>query len=155
MDSLQVLQYIKRLPGVAGVFVADQSSRILASEVPPMFDDAALNGMATDGLNALETLRAEVPDFNELRIDFDLMTILIRDLDGPLLFVLIDDASEVSSVRIAGNVASKRYSGESESASVLDATSQHGGSRFSLGSSKKEKSEKLDKKKDSGGSIWG
>ena len=156
MDSQQVLQYLKRLPGVTGGFISNASQQVIASDVPLTFDETMLSGMALDGSNALETLRSEQPDFDELRIDFDLMTVLIRDLDGDLLFVLIDQKDEISSIRIAANVVSKRYQKGSgiSGASSESSASPLGGGGLSLSLGKQPMPEKPEKKK-SGGSIWG
>jgi len=146
---------MKRLPGVAGAFIANPAGQPVAAEVPPLFDEITLEAMAMDGMNAIETLRSELPSCHELRIDTALMTVLIKDLSGSLLFTLVDHIDEASSIRIATNVVAKRYAPEADAPVATSKGSSSGEGVFSLGGGrKKEKPPKPDKPS-SGGGIWG
>ncbi|MGJ8676616.1 MAG: roadblock/LC7 domain-containing protein [Akkermansiaceae bacterium] len=118
MNPDQIIQYLNRLPGVSGCFVFSHQNETLASEMPSVFDSEMVHGMGVDGTNAIETLRSDDSSYYELRVDFEIMSILIRYLEGAYLFVLVDKPDEIASIRIASNVASKRYVASDPSTTV-------------------------------------
>lgn len=109
MNPEQVIFYIMRLPGVAGCFIVDEEGLTKASHLPPDFVDEVIFGMANDGIDAMETFRAEIPGCNEIRLDVESITILIRALKEHLLFVFVDESIEVPAIRTGATVCAKRY----------------------------------------------
>jgi len=112
MNPEQVVFYIMRLPGVAGCFIVDDEGLKKASHLPPDFGDEVIFGMATDGIDAMETFKSEIPGANELRLDIESIVILVRVLQNHLLFVFIDETAEVSAIRTGAGVCAKRYDPE-------------------------------------------
>lgn len=109
MNPEQVTFYIMRLPGVAGCFIVDEEGIKKASHLPTDFREDVIFGMANDGLDLMETFRAEMPGCQEIRMDVEGITILIRALMDHLLFVFIDESAELPTIRTGAKVCSKRY----------------------------------------------
>lgn len=171
MNSDQTIAYVTRLPGVMGCCLSDELGEPIAVQLPPMYDEEMIRAMVMDGQNALETLRSEMPTTNELRIDTSTLSVLLRQMSSHLMIALVQDPQEIASIRIALNVAAKRYTpspaattpvplgtGEPEALSQIPELEQTGG-LFSLrrakAKSQKPAPEKKEPPKKGGGSIWG
>jgi len=155
MNSQQIIDYLKRLPGVTGSFVCSTTGGILATEMPEIYDQEMIAGIASDGISAFETICSEKSDLSDLRVDFDIMSILIRLLDNAFLFILVDKQEGMSSIRIAANVAAKRFSPNSPEDTALPSAST---SPLSLQSTQEIQTKPVKAKKEkpkNNGSIWG
>lgn len=109
MNGEQVIFYMMRLPAVAGCFIVDEEGLTVASHLPGDFSGEITFGMATDAIDAFETFKAALPGCNELRLDIEQITILIRTLKNHLLFVFIDEMAEMAAVRTGAIVCANRY----------------------------------------------
>jgi len=109
MNPDQVVYYMMRLPGVAGCFIVDEEGLTISSRLPPDFSEEVVFGMATDGIDAMETFKAEIPGCQEIRLDVEGICILIRVLKDHLLFMFIDEPAEMPAIRTGAKVSAKRY----------------------------------------------
>lgn len=110
MDQQQLLQYVSNLNGVGGCFMADSLGQVLSSMMPEIFDDAMLAAVAINASHLLETFKSDLPDCQDVQLDMELMSLYVREMSGDLLVIIIQDGAQLPSIRIAANVASKRYS---------------------------------------------
>lgn len=149
MNVTKLTQYIQALPGVEGCYIASPSGGIVAKDMPALFDDEILSDVAVNCSHVLETFKSEMPSCSELQLDMELKKIFIRDLGAFILIILVNEDEQVANIRIAANVAAKRFSPSAEDESPQKSAPVKSKSLFGWSSKKETKPKK------SGGGIWG
>ncbi len=109
MAPQEIVTYLSRSIGVTGSAVISGEGKVLARELPDTFDPETLPAVFRHGCTALEALRRKLPSAYEIRLDTNLMTFFLRDLNGAFLVVLVYDTSKANSAKISIDVVAKRY----------------------------------------------
>lgn len=103
-----VLNSLSAMPGVVGSMVCDAEGRVRGHAFPPLFDDSALQEMATvlsDGAVGLETVTGPI-DLIDLR--YGEARVFVKPVAGGLVAMLCGKAVNVSLLGISVSVAGKR-----------------------------------------------
>lgn len=109
MNAEQLVGYVNNLAGISGSFVVNGYGQILAHSVPEIFDEVMLGNMAQNASHLVESFKSEQPEVNDIFLDIELMSIFVRDLKGELLIIAVNDLTQKRNIRMAANIAAKRF----------------------------------------------
>jgi predicted regulator of Ras-like GTPase activity (Roadblock/LC7/MglB family) len=102
-----ILQAIQAVDHVHGAFLADAGGQLIASELPPVFDEAMLkraSEIAGRCITGLETAGA----VDDIDLVFDRARLVIKHLGTANLFTLCDPEINRSFLNLTVNVAAER-----------------------------------------------
>jgi predicted regulator of Ras-like GTPase activity (Roadblock/LC7/MglB family) len=105
--NIQALTTLKDIDGVYGSFVVDRDGRLCARDLPSVFDDAALGDSGPRIVRLWEVVSEdEIPEYT--LIEFSEYWLFIRPVPSGTLCVVVPPRVNVSALRMAANLVSKR-----------------------------------------------
>jgi len=102
------LATLKDVAGIAGSFVCTQSGRLVAREIPALFEDAAL-AEASGRLTRLRETFAAVGDRLDVAVvRFRDHKLYLKALGGGMLCIVAEDRVNMPALRMAANLVGRR-----------------------------------------------
>jgi predicted regulator of Ras-like GTPase activity (Roadblock/LC7/MglB family) len=108
VDVPATLGTLRDVAGITGSFVFGDDGRLVAREIPPLFDDAAL-AEASGRLTRLRDTFAAVGDTLEVAVvRFRDHKLYLKTLGGGMLCIVADGGVNMPALRMAANLVSRR-----------------------------------------------
>jgi predicted regulator of Ras-like GTPase activity (Roadblock/LC7/MglB family) len=118
-DSLATL---KDVAGIAGSFIFTRAGRLVARELPPMFDDTALTEAAGRLARLQETFAAAGDQLEIAVIRYRDHKLYVRMLPAGALCILSEGVVNMPALRMASNLVGRRVASALESLAALPLT---------------------------------
>ena len=102
------LATLKDVAGIAGSFVCTQSGRLVAREIPALFEDAVLAEAGSRLVRLGETFGAGGDDLDVAVVRFRDHRLYLKSVTGGMLCILAEGAVNMPALRMAANLVSRR-----------------------------------------------
>ena len=102
------LATLKDVDGITGSFVCTPNGRLVAREIPALFDDGALEEAGSRLVRLREAFGAGGDDLEIGVIRFRDHRIYLRTVGGSLLCILAEGAVNMPALRMAANLVGRR-----------------------------------------------
>jgi len=117
----QSLATLRDVEGVTGSFVFVHSGRVVARELPPLFDDGALVEASGRLARLRDTFAAVGDELGAAVIRFSDYKLYLRALSGGTLCILANNDVNMPAMRMAANLVGRRIAPALESAEIAAA----------------------------------
>jgi len=104
------LATLKDVAGVAGSFVCSNGGRLLAREIPAVFEDQVLGEAGTRLLRMGEAFAAAGDDLDMAVVRYGEQRVYLKWISGGLLCVVVSGRVNMPSLRMAANLVCRRIS---------------------------------------------
>lgn len=102
---------LRDVPGIEGSFVVSDMGRLLARDMPPVFDDDVLGEVGPRALRLRDTLGYAGEDLDSAVIRYADYLFFLRPLNDGILCVLTTQGVNVPAVKMAMNLCARRLEG--------------------------------------------
>jgi predicted regulator of Ras-like GTPase activity (Roadblock/LC7/MglB family) len=102
------LATLKDVGGILGSFVCTQSGRLVAREIPDMFEDAVLAEAGSRLVRLGETFAAVGDELEIAMVRFRDHRLYLKVIPGGMLCIMADGPVNMPSLRMAANLVSRR-----------------------------------------------
>jgi predicted regulator of Ras-like GTPase activity (Roadblock/LC7/MglB family) len=102
------LATLKDVAGIAGSFVCTQNGRLIAREIPALFEDAVLAEAGSRLLRVGETFAASGDDLEVAVIRYGENRIYLKSLAGGMLCIVVAGPVNMPALRMAANLVGRR-----------------------------------------------
>jgi len=118
----QSLATLRDVEGVTGSFVFAPDGRVVARELPPLFDDGAIFEASGRLARLRETFAAVGDELGAAVIRFSDYKLYLRTLSGGTLCILANNDVNMPAMRMAANLVGRRIVPALESAEIAAAS---------------------------------
>jgi len=105
------LAQLRDVPGIEGSFVVSDMGRLLARDMPPVFDDDVLGEVGPRALRLRDTLGYAGEDLDSAVVRYADYLFFLRPLNDGVLCVLTTQSVNVPAVKMAMNLCARRLEG--------------------------------------------
>jgi predicted regulator of Ras-like GTPase activity (Roadblock/LC7/MglB family) len=105
------LAQLRDVPGIEGSFVVSDMGRLLARDMPPVFDDDVLGEVGPRALRLRDTLGYAGEDLDSAVVRYADYLFFLRPLNDGVLCVLTTQSVNVPAVKMAMNLCARRVEG--------------------------------------------
>ena len=105
------LAHLRDVPGIEGSFVVSDMGRLLARDMPPVFDDDVLGEVGPRALRLRDTLGYAGEDLDSAVVRYADYLFFLRPLNDGVLCVLTAQSVNVPAVKMAMNLCARRLEG--------------------------------------------
>jgi predicted regulator of Ras-like GTPase activity (Roadblock/LC7/MglB family) len=102
------LATLKDVAGIAGSFVCTQNGRLVAREIPALFDDAVLAEAGSRLLRVGETFAASGDELEVAVVRYGEHRIYLKSIAGGLLCIVVAGPVNMPALRMAANLVGRR-----------------------------------------------
>jgi predicted regulator of Ras-like GTPase activity (Roadblock/LC7/MglB family) len=102
------LATLKDVAGIAGSFVCAQSGRLIAREIPALFEDAVLTEAGSRLLRIGETFAASGDELEAAVVRFGENRLYLKSIAGGMLCIVVVGPVNMSALRMAANLVGRR-----------------------------------------------
>lgn len=102
------LATLKDVAGIAGSFVCTQNGRLVAREIPALFDDAVLAEAGSRLLRVGETFAAGGDELEVAVVRYGEHRIYIKSIAGGMLCIVVAGPVNMPALRMAANLVGRR-----------------------------------------------
>jgi predicted regulator of Ras-like GTPase activity (Roadblock/LC7/MglB family) len=114
---------LKEVPGVEGALWGDPDGALLEHSLPTFFPDESVAVVAQRMAPLFETIREHVDKVDELILNFEGYTLLLRRVAFGYLALLANTRSSIEPIRMAATMVGKRLADPSAGANTPQPTS--------------------------------
>jgi predicted regulator of Ras-like GTPase activity (Roadblock/LC7/MglB family) len=115
-DSLATLRDVV---GITGSFVFTRRGRLVARELPPMFDDSALSEASGRLTRLQETFAAAGDQLEVAVLRYRDHKLYVKSFAGGMLCIITDGVVNMAALRMAANLVGRRIAPALETANAL------------------------------------
>lgn len=119
-DTVSVLSALRDIEGVLGSFVVDADGQILASDLPQMFEPAALSNASLHLSRLRAALESTGSGFDSCVARFGPHLLVLRALHAHTLCVLCPEGTNLPAVQMSSTLIARRLSGAIPRAHAID-----------------------------------
>ncbi|HVT09004.1 MAG TPA: roadblock/LC7 domain-containing protein [Polyangia bacterium] len=102
------LATLKDVAGITGSFVCSKDGRLVAREIPALFEDAVLSEAGSRLLRVGETFAAHGDDIETAVVRFGDHRLYLKAIGGGLLCIVVAGPVNMPALRMAANLVSRR-----------------------------------------------
>jgi len=102
------LATLKDVAGIAGSFVCTQSGRLIAREIPSLFEDAVLAEAGSRLLRIGETFAASGDELEVAVVRYGENRIYLKSIAGGMLCIVVAGQVNMPALRMAANLVGRR-----------------------------------------------
>jgi predicted regulator of Ras-like GTPase activity (Roadblock/LC7/MglB family) len=102
------LATLKDVAGITGSFVCGQTGRLVAREIPALFEDAVLSEAGSRLVRVGETFAASGDELEMAVVRYGEHRIYLKSLAGGLLCIVVAGTVNMPSLRMAANLVARR-----------------------------------------------
>jgi predicted regulator of Ras-like GTPase activity (Roadblock/LC7/MglB family) len=102
------LATLKDVAGITGSFVCTQNGRLVAREIPALFEDAVLAEAGSRLLRVAETFAAGGDELDAAVVRYGDHKVYLKAITGGLLCVIVAGAVNMPALRMAANLVGRR-----------------------------------------------
>jgi predicted regulator of Ras-like GTPase activity (Roadblock/LC7/MglB family) len=102
------LATLKDVAGIAGSFVCTQSGRLIAREIPALFEDAVLAEAGSRLLRIGETFAASGDELEVAVVRYGENRIYLKSIAGGMLCIVVAGQVNMPALRMAANLVGRR-----------------------------------------------
>jgi predicted regulator of Ras-like GTPase activity (Roadblock/LC7/MglB family) len=99
---------LKDIVGITGSFVCTQAGRLVAREIPALFEDAVLAEAGSRLLRVGETFGAGGDELEVAIVSYGEHRIYVKSVSGGMLCIVISGPVNMSALRMAANLVARR-----------------------------------------------
>jgi predicted regulator of Ras-like GTPase activity (Roadblock/LC7/MglB family) len=108
-ESVRVsLATLKDVTGITGSFVCAQNGRLVAREIPSLFEDAVLSEAGSRLIRVGETFAASGDELEIAVVRYGEHRVYLKSLAGGLLCIVVSGPVNMPALRMAANLVSRR-----------------------------------------------
>lgn len=104
------LATLKDVAGITGSFVCTKDGRLVAREIPALFEDAVLSEAGSRLLRVSETFASNGDDLETAVIRYGDHRLFLKSLTGGLLCIVVSGPVNMPALRMAANLVGRRIS---------------------------------------------
>jgi predicted regulator of Ras-like GTPase activity (Roadblock/LC7/MglB family) len=104
------LATLKDVAGIAGSFVCTREGRLVAREIPALFEDAVLAEAGSRLLRVSETFAAGGDEIETAVVRYGEHRLYLKSVDGGLLCIVVAGPVNMPALRMAANLVGRRIS---------------------------------------------
>ena len=105
------LATLKDVAGIAGSFVCTHSGRLVAREIPALFEDSVLAEAGSRLVRIGETFAASGDALEFAVVRYGENRLYLKAIDGGMLCIVVAGAVNMPALRMAANLVSRRIAG--------------------------------------------
>jgi hypothetical protein len=113
-EPVRALCPLREVPGVIGSLAVDPNGNLVACDMPPLFDDAALHQVATRILQLYAAVGSDGSDFNSATVAYQGYQLHVERLRAALLGVLTHDLQDRAALATAIRAVSQHLAANSD-----------------------------------------
>jgi predicted regulator of Ras-like GTPase activity (Roadblock/LC7/MglB family) len=102
------LATLKDVAGIAGSFVCSKEGRLVAREIPALFEDAVLSEAGSRLLRVGETFAAHGDDIEAAVVRFGEHRLYLKAISGGMLCIVVAGPVNMPALRMAANLVGRR-----------------------------------------------